>query len=423
MTTPDGTSVHPDSEQDPTASRSRGPHAERDTAVVVRPDGSGSHRLEESGLYELLVESVQDYAIFALDASGIIRSWNRGAQRIKGYTAAEIIGQHFSIFYPREEGVRDKTDLELEVAARDGRFEEEGWRLRKDGSRFWASVIITALRAPDGALLGFMKVTRDLTERRAAEERVLLDATRLAAAEAVSRTKSEFLSTLSHELRTPLNAIGGYAELIELGVAGPITDLQREYLERINSSRQHLLRLIGDLLDYSRIEAGRLTYATRDVTLHDLVDRVLSMVMPQATAKGLSLEHGPCTRSVVALADEARAEQILLSLLSNAVKFTPRSGKVTVQCTNAADRVAVVVGDTGPGIPDEQRTAIFEPFVQLGRNHRNTIEGTGLGLAISRMLARGMGGDLTVESAPGIGSTFTLALPKGQLIAVRPGTP
>ena len=359
----------------------------------------------------LIIQSVKDYAIFMLDPTGHVATWNEGARRIKGYEAHEIIGRHFSSFYPEEDIERGKPPWELEVAAREGRFEDEGWRIRKDGSRFWANVIITALFNPKGKLVGFAKVTRDLTERKEAEDRVVRDASRLAAVEAASRTKSEFLATMSHELRTPLNAIGGYAELIDMGVAGPITDEQRSYLARIRGSQQHLLAIINDLLNYSRTEAGQVTYDIQRVALHDVVDREIPMILPQATAKSMTVVHGPCSEDVCAWADLQKVEQIVLNLLSNAVKFTPEGGRVTLSCARQQAEATITVSDTGPGVPPDKFEEIFEPFVQLGRSLTSRQEGTGLGLAISRDLARAMRGDLRVQNGPQGGAVFTLVLP------------
>jgi PAS domain S-box-containing protein len=361
--------------------------------------------------FRLLVQSVKDYGIFMLDPGGHIASWNEGARSIKGYTAEEIIGRHFSTFYPEEDVRAGKPPWELEIATREGRFEEEGWRVRKDGSLFWANVVITALRDESGALVGFAKVTRDLTERRAAQERAVEDARRLADAEASSRTKSEFLRAMSHELRTPINATLGYAELIDLGIRGPVTDEQREYLARIRGSQEHLLGIVTDLLNYSRIEAGQLRYEIGAVPLHAVLDSVLAMMEAQATVKRIAIERAPCPEGAVAQADRTKAEQIVLNLLSNAVKFTPAGGRITLSCARRGGRVTMTVADSGPGIPPAQHGAIFEPFVQLGRSLTSAHEGTGLGLSISRDLARAMGGDVTVESAVGHGAAFMLTLP------------
>jgi PAS domain S-box-containing protein len=366
---------------------------------------------ESEERFRLLVHGVRDYAIFMLDPTGCVVSWNEGAQRIKGYTPEEIVGRHFSTFYPAEDVAAGKPARELDIATRTGTYEEEGWRVRKDGSFFWANVVITAIRGAGGSLIGFAKVTRDLTERRAAQERVIADARRIAGAEASSRTKSEFLTAMSHELRTPINATMGYAELIELGIAGNVSEQQREYLARIRGSQEHLLQIINDLLNYSRIEAGQVHYDLTAVPVHEVVGAVLPLVEPQAKKKGLTLEHGPCPNDVIGIVDRAKAEQVVLNLLSNAVRFTPAGGRIAVRCGAWQDRVVVTVRDTGPGIPLEHQVSIFEPFVQLGRSLTSGHEGTGLGLAISRDLARAMGGDVTVESAPGHGATFTFALP------------
>jgi PAS domain S-box-containing protein len=366
---------------------------------------------EISGLYRLLVHSVQDYAIFLLDPQGRVASWNEGAERIKGYRADEIIGRHFSVFYPAADVEAGKTKMELEVASREGKYEEEGWRVRSDGSLFWASVLITALRDPDGGLVGFAKVTRDLTERRAAQERAIADARRIAEIETASRTKSEFLAALSHELRTPINATLGFAELLELEIHGPVTPEQREDLQRIQQSQRHLLRIISDLLNYSRIEAGQIEYEIRPVQMNEVVEAVLPMVEPQARAKELEIVHDPCPHDAVAMTDRSKTEQIVLNLLSNAVKFTPPGGRVRVGSAVSGARVIVTVEDTGPGIPREQQKSIFQPFTQLGRSLTSSHEGTGLGLSISRDLALAMGGDIRVRSAPDEGATFTLILP------------
>ena len=361
-------------------------------------------------LYQLLVESVRDYAIFALDPAGYIMSWNAGAERLKGYAPHEIIGQHFRAFYPAEKKAERFPEHELEVAGREGRFEDEGWRIRKDGTRFWAGVVITALRDETGTLVGFAKVTRDLTERRAAHEQALADARRVAEVEAASRAKSEFLTAMSHELRTPLNAIAGYASLMEAGVGGEPSELHREYLARIRTSQQHLLAIITDLLNYGRIEAGQVQYELAALPLPAAIDAVIALMESQATLKHVALERGACD-DVAAWADRLKVEQVLLNLVSNAIKFTPPHGRVRLACGRAGDAVAVTVEDTGPGIPAEQRTAVFEPFVQLGRTLASAHEGTGLGLAISRDLARAMGGDIAVDTPDGGGARFTLTLP------------
>jgi signal transduction histidine kinase len=217
---------------------------------------------------------------------------------------------------------------------------------------------------------------------------------------------------MSHELRTPLNAIGGYTELLTLGLGGPVTNEQSDYLERIRLSQQHLMGIISDLLNFSRIEAGHLTYDIAPVPLISVINGVVPLVQPQAEAKGIILSADPTNSDCVALADRAKVDQVLLNLLSNAVKFTNSGGTIRIQCVAHEKNVTINVIDTGVGVPADKLEAIFEPFVQLGRSLSSAHEGTGLGLAISRDLARAMGGELTATSKVGDGSTFALRLPR-----------
>jgi PAS domain S-box-containing protein len=232
-------------------------------------------------------------------------------------------------------------------------------------------------------------------------------------AEAANRGKSEFLAVMSHELRTPLNAIGGYAELIELGLRGPVTEAQRADLARIQQSQRHLLGLINQVLNYTRVDAGAVRYDVADVPVVEALAAAEALVLPQVRARGLAYALGGCAPDLTVRADREKLQQILLNLLSNAIKFTEPGGEVRVTCTPRDDgTVAIAVRDTGIGIAPDKLASIFEPFVQVDQRLTRPHEGVGLGLAISRDLARGMGGDLAAESAPGEGTVLTLTVPR-----------
>ncbi|HEX6369696.1 MAG TPA: PAS domain-containing protein [Longimicrobium sp.] len=267
------------------------------------------------------------------------------------------------------------------------------------------------LRDETGRPVRMVGSGQDITERKQVEE-----ALRRARdeAEAANRAKSDFLAVMSHELRTPLNAIGGYAELVELGVRGPVTEAQRQDLHRIQQSQRHLLRLINEVLSYARMEAGAVTYELADVNVAEVVGAAEAMVLPQASARGITVEKCACSPDLVGRVDAERLQQILLNLLSNAVKFTQSGGRIGIRVEPAGGDVAIRVWDTGVGIAPEKLQTAFEPFVQVGRGLNNPMDGVGLGLAISRDLARGMGGDLIAESTVGAGSTFTLLVPRAQ---------
>ena len=270
------------------------------------------------------------------------------------------------------------------------------------------ATLITALRSALRARLRQFEI-RDYV----AERELLLESERTARAEAedANRAKTRFLTVMSHELRTPLNAIGGYAELIELEIHGSVTPAQREALQRIQRSERHLLGLIESVLSFARVEAGTVRFDIRKVDTSELVSAAEALVEPQAQSRGLRVELVDCERSRWISADPEKARQILLNLLSNAMKFTPRGGRITVTCASRGDVVEISVADSGMGIPADKLDSIFEPFVQVDTRLTRTQEGVGLGLAISRDLARGMGGDLSAESTFGEGACFTLRLP------------
>ncbi len=267
-----------------------------------------------------------------------------------------------------------------------------------------------ALEAKTEALAESLERAEALLQERD-RARAEADEARHAAQEA-NEAKGRFLSVISHELRTPLGAIGGYAALLKEGIRGPLTDGQREYIERIRRSQQHILRLVDELLDLAKIESGQFVLKLAPVPVQAVLESVYTMIEPQIRASELRLEVPLAHPTLVLHADRERVEQIVLNLLSNAVKFTPPGGVVRITATSAEDKVCLRVQDTGVGIPPGKLEAVFEPFVQVEPSQPRAGRGTGLGLAISRELARVMNGDLTVESTRGQGSTFTITLPR-----------
>ena len=256
--------------------------------------------------------------------------------------------------------------------------------------------------------------------RRELERRIAEAEQARAEAERASRAKSDFLAVMSHELRTPLNAIGGYAQLLELGVHGPINEGQRDALARLARSQAHLLRLINDVLNLAKLDAGQVHYAATHVPLDETLASLEPLVAPQVRAKGLTFTWQACDEPpLTAYADSDKLQQVVINVVANAIKFTPPGGVIAIDCDAADDHVYIRVRDSGIGIPPERLPFIFEPFVQGDRALNRPNEGVGLGLAISRDLARGMGGDLTVESVVGEGSVFTISLPRGSKQTAR----
>jgi PAS domain S-box-containing protein len=519
---------------------------------IIRKDITARKRTEAAlreseERFRLLVNGITDYAIFRLTPTGHVASWNQGAERIKGYRQDEIVGRHFSCFYRQEELASGYPERELQTAALVGRCEEEGWRVRKDGSQFWANVVITPLKDENGTLRGFSKITRDITERKAAEELLheseerhrrlfdnnphptwaydretlrflavnkaavrkydystaeflamtvkdirpaedvpallesvarvregnekvgdwkhrlkdgsiidveitsyalnfsgrpaevvvavdisqkkrdeaektkFMDSLALAnrqlelrnrEVEQATKLKSKFLASMSHELRTPLNAIVGFSGLLADGTAGGMNDKQKRFVAHIKDGAHHLLQLINDILDLSKIEAGQLEIRCEDFQVKDALPEVLSTIRPLAMAKNIHVHHD-LTATYSIYADRVRFKQILYNLLSNAVKFTPDGGQVVINYSEQDEHICISVADTGIGIRVEDQQVIFEEFRQIDGDGAH--EGTGLGLAITKRLVEQQGGLIWLESEFGKGTRFSFTLPAGSV--------
>ena len=334
------------------------------------------------------------------------------AQAGKGWTATlhpDDVERAIATFHAHVES-RTPFRMELRVRHHDGDYR---WVLNSGAPRTDGF----------GEFAGFIGSCLDITDRKDGEierERLLArerlaraeaDAAR-AAAEHANDVKAQFLAAMSHELRTPLNAIGGYVDLLELGIRGPVTEAQREDLDRIRRNQRHLLGLINNVLNFAKIEAGHVEYHITETRLHDILDGLYSLVAPQVRARGLVYEYRPCSPSIIVRADVEKVQQVLINLLSNAIKFTEPGGHVRLECACTDSVAEVRVVDTGLGIPAGKLEAIFEPFVQVDQAFTREGQGTGLGLSISRDLARAMRGDITVASVLGEGAVFTLSLPR-----------
>ena len=356
---------------------------------------------EES--FRLMVESVTDYAIVMLDPHGLVVSWNSGAQRIKGYTSDEIVGRHFACFYPADDIASGVPQRDLDLVAAKGRLEDEGFRARKDGSAFWANVVMTAIRDQNGNLRGFAKLTQDLTERKKVEAEII---NARSAAENANLAKSEFLSSMSHELRSPLNAILGFAQLMEMASSPAPTHSQKESIAQILQAGWHLLKLINEILDLTVIESGKMSLSQESVSLTEVMTECHSMMDPQAQQGGIRLSFPRLAAPLFVIADRTRLKQILINLISNAIKYNRSKGTVVVEChTSTPGRTRFSVKDTGAGLTAEEVAQLFQPFNRLGQENGG-VAGTGIGLVVCKRLAELMDGMIGVESTVGEGSIF-----------------
>nr|WP_167772790.1 PAS domain-containing sensor histidine kinase [Ramlibacter humi] len=351
--------------------------------------------------FRLLVDSISDHAVFMLDAQGRVQSWNRGAEMIHGYTGAEILGQHFGIFFSPTDRTAGKPQNELELARRHGRFEDEGWRLRKDGSRFWGKVTVTPMYGSTGELVGFAKITQDLSQLRKLED-----------LERSSQRMNEFLAMLAHELRNPLAPIRNAVTILQK-LDGQVPGQVGKLRDVIDRQVTQLTRLVDDLLDVSRLTTGKIKLRREPVPLEEIIQRSIETVRPLIEARHHQLEMDIMPGHAWVDADPTRLAQVLQNLLVNAAKYTPEKGLLRVASRRLDGTVEVSVTDNGRGISTEELDQIFDLFAQGAAGLAVTTDsGLGVGLALARALVQMHGGTMTAHSGGvGQGSTFTFRLP------------
>jgi PAS domain S-box-containing protein len=365
--------------------------------------------------YKLLVDSVQDYAIFLMDSHGFIRTWNKGAARLKGYTTDDIVGKHFSQFYQAEDKESGKPQWELEVAAKVGRVEDEGWRLRKDGSRFWASVIITALFDGDGTLIGYAKVTRDLTERKQQEDN-LRHANELLRAQQrelqlLNQSKDEFISLASHQLRTPATAI---KQLLGLFVEGFMTDMPEENLEIIKKayeSNQRQIAIVNSLLKVAQVDAGKVKLKIDECSLRQLLESIIDDFTDTFKQKKQSVDLIVEDESMNVPADSQHLRMALENLVSNASKYTYPYGTIRIMVVRENGMMKITISDNGVGIAKQDIENLFQKFKRIPNDLSEEVGGSGLGLYWANKVVALHGGQINVESELNQGTAFTVYLP------------
>ena len=382
------------------------PESERDAARALR---------ESEERFRLLVNSVADYAIYVLDSTGKVVSWNQGAERLKGYTAEEILGRHISVFFLPEDVADGKPEAELARATKDGRTEQEAWRVRKDGSRFWADVVVTSLRDDDGKLRGFAKVTRDFTARKKSEDanretdrRLRAYATRL---ERSNRELETFASVASHDLQEPLRKIRAFGDRLVTKHGAELAPGARDDLDRMCGAAARMQELIENLLAFSRVTTKAKPFTL--VALGPVARDALSDLESRVTQSGGGVELGELPSLY---ADATQMRQLFQNLIGNALKFhrpgVPPVVRVSSRALPDGERFEILVQDNGLGFEQQYAERIFGMFQRL--HGRSEFEGTGIGLAICRKIVERHNGTIVASSAPGEGALFTITLPYQQ---------
>ncbi len=355
-------------------------------------DNAAENKLQKQ--MQTLVDNTLDYAIFILDTQGRVVTWNKGAERIQGYQPHEIIGKHFSCFYEKDAILKHHPEKELEMARKNDRHEEEGFRVRKDGTRFFAHVIIMALRDEKGHVVGYGKITRDVTDK-----------------EEIEKLKKEFFSVVSHELRTPLTAIRGVTKLLLSGTVGSFSESSKQLLEIADKHCDHLTFLINDILDINRLEAGKMILELTVVDINQIVQQALDMHAVYAEKFDVILSPLQPLPNTYVKVDAARLLQVLANLISNAIKFSYRNKPVTVALQRHYETVRVVVTNEGPGIRKKFQPFVFQRFAQENASTTRNLGGSGLSLSISKAIIERLGGTLDYTSIENQETRFYFDLP------------
>jgi PAS domain S-box-containing protein len=379
-----------------------------------------NNHLSKSGQierYRLLVESIQDYAIFLLDTTGHIATWNAGAKRLKGYNEDEIIGKHFSVFYPKEDKDRAKPEWELEEAKKYGSIEDEGWRIRKDGTRFWANVVITALYDESGVLQGFAKVTRDLTERKQIEDELQRANAELRRQQQelmiLNQAKDEFISLASHQLRTPATGVKQYLGLILQGFMGEIPKELLPILQKAYESNERQIELVNDLLRVAQVDAGKLILNKVPCNITSIVKDAVAEQRASFKKRSQIVEINTPDNPINANVDSGRLRMVLDNLIDNASKYTPKNGKISIYVNCNEGELRICVADNGVGVKEEDLPRLFHKFSRVGNELSEEVGGSGLGLYWAHKVVEKHGGKIQVESKHKHGTKFTVIVPSG----------
>lgn len=364
--------------------------------------------------YKLLVDSVQDYAIFLLDTEGHILTWNKGAQKNKGYKAEEIIGKHFSVFYLDVDKEAKKPEKELQLAMQFGRAEDEDWRVRKDGTKFWASVVITALY-DNGIHVGFAKVTRDLTNRKFQEDELRhanqLLKTQQDELRRLNKSKDEFISLASHQLRTPATAI---KQLLGMYVDGLYGDLDERHLKVITKAYQsndRQISIVNALLKVAQVDAGKVKLSLAKCDINALLTNILDDFGDTFKERHQTVEYKNTAKTYAITVDEQNLRMSLENLISNASKYTYSHGSLEVALSNRDNNLVIDIKDNGVGIAAQDMDSLFEKFKRLPNDLSDEVGGTGLGLYWANKVVLLHGGHIEVDSELNEGSTFSVILP------------